>query len=314
MMRQVTGYLSRLSRDFGDSWTRFWFTPGDPATVAAIRVLAGGLLVYLHATLLFDLDAFFGPDGLLPPGEIAMLEANTFSYLNYLTSPTELWAVHLLGLAVLVAFAAGYWTRVTSIASLVVFLSTVHRAPIITGRTEAVLAMLLLYLCIAPCGRRFSLDARLAARKTRRAAEPELSTAATIATRLIQVHLCLLVAMMAFSQLSGEIWWSGAGIWFLITRPQSRLVDLSGLESSPLVVDALSHLLVGFELLFPVLVWIRMFRPLMLGAGVFIWTLLALITGDLTFTLALLAASLAFVRPERIVEFVRSRTARVATA
>jgi len=314
MMRHVTAYFSRLSQGFGEGWNRFWFTPSDPATVSAIRLLAGVLLVYMHATLCFDLEAFFGAEGLLPVGEIAILEANTFSYLNYLVSPAELWIVHLLGLAVLVAFAAGLFSRVTSVLSLVVFLSTVHRAPMITGRTEIVLAMLLLYLCLAPCGRRFSLDAWLAARKGKRTDEAELFTTATISTRLIQLHLSMLVLMMAFSQLSGEAWWSGDGIWFLITRPQSRLVDLTGLETSPFAIDFLSHLLIGFEMTFPILVWPRLFRPLMLGLGVFVWSLLALITGDLTFTAALLVASLAFVQPETVLEVAQSRRARVATA
>jgi hypothetical protein len=314
MMRHVTAYFSRLSQGFGEGWTRFWFTPSDPATVSAIRLLAGVLLVYMHATLCFDLEAFFGAEGLLPVGEIAILEANTFSYLNFLVSPTELWIVHLLGLAVLVAFAAGLFSRVTSVLSLVVFLSTVHRAPMITGRTEIVLAMLLLYLCLAPCGRRFSLDAWLAARKRKRTDEAELFTTATISTRLIQLHLSMLVLMMAFSQLSGEVWWSGDGIWFLITRPQSRLVDLTGLETSPFLIDFLGHLLIGFEMTFPILVWPRLFRPLMLGLGVCVWSLLALITGDLTFTAALLVASLAFVRPETVLEVAQFRQARVATS
>ncbi len=314
MMRHITDYFSRLSQGFGEGWTKFWFTPGDPAAVSAIRLLTGVLLVYMHATLMLDLEAFFGADGLLPVGEIAILEANTFSYLNFVVSPAELWTVHLIGLAVLIAFAAGFFTRVTSVLSLVVFLSTVHRAPMITGRTEVVLAMLLLYLCLAPCGRRFSLDAWLAGRKGKRPVEAEMFTTATISTRLIQIHLCLLVLMMAFSQLSGEAWWSGDGIWFLITRPQSRLIDLTGLESSPFAVDFLSHLLIGFELLFPILVWSKLFRPLMLALGVFVWSLLALITGDLTFTAAMLIASLAFVGPETVLDVARSRRTRVATA
>lgn len=313
MMHRVTEYFSRLSQGIGDQWTRFWFTPSNPATVSAVRLLTGVLLVYMHATLCFDLEAFFGASGLLPVEEISIIEANTFSYLNYVVSPAELWTAHLLGLAVLVAFAAGLFTRITSLLSLVVFLSTVQRAPMITGRTEIILSMLLLYLCVAPCGRRFSLDAWLAARKGQRRDETSLFTTATIATRLIQIHLCLLMLMMAFSQLSGEAWWSGDGIWFLITRPDSRLVDLTGLESSPLVIDFLGHLLVGFELLFPLLVWSRLFRPLMLGLGLVVWSLLALITGDLTFTASLLIASLAFVAPETVSEVVSSRRARVAT-
>jgi hypothetical protein len=220
--------------------------------------------------------------------------------LNFLATPAELWAVHLIGLAVLVMFAAGLWTRVTTVLALVVFLSDVNRAPMITGPTESVAAMVMLYLCLAPCGRRFSIDALLAARKARPAADPrgELSTMATIATRLIQVHLALLVAMMGLSQLAGDVWWNGLGMWFLITREQSRLVDFTWLHTKPYLIDFWTHVVVLFELCFPLLIWNRLARPLLLSLGLVIWTSLAMVTGDITFALMLFIASLAFVPGE----------------
>jgi hypothetical protein len=312
MMHSARDYFARLSRTFGEGWTRFWFLPSDPATVSAIRLLTGLVVVYLHATLSLDLVAFFGPQGMLPVADIAPLEGNTFSYLNFATSAGELWAMHLIGLAVLVMFAVGLWTRVTTVLALIVFLSVVHRAPMITGRTEVVVAMVLLYLCFAPCGDRFSLDARRASRQTKQPgySGPEPSTLATIVTRLIQVHLALLIAMMAFSQLSEPAWWSGSGIWFLITREQSRLVDFSGLISSPLLVDLWAHTLIAFELLFPILIWVPIFRPLLLGLGVILWTSLGLVTGDLTFTLMLLIASVAFISPATILSVASRRAVR----
>jgi hypothetical protein len=84
------------------------------------------------------------------------------------------------------------------------------------------------------------------------------------------------------------------------------------LESSPFVVDFLSHLLIGFELLFPVLIWSRLLRPLVLGVAVVVWTLLALVTGDLTFTFALFTASLAFIQPETLLGAIRPRQAIAA--
>lgn len=317
MIKAVTNYFARLSSALGQGWTRFWFTPSDADTVSAIRLLAGLIVVYLHATLSLDLIAFFGPKGLLPVADIAPLEGATFSYLNYLSTPAELWTVHLLGLAVLVLFAAGAFTRVTSILALLVFLSDVHRAAMITGPTESILAMVLLYLCLAPCGRRFSIDAVLRARKSRPpgAPQPQPSTMATIATRLMQVHLALLIAMMGFSQLAGEVWWNGLGIWFLITREQSRLVDFTWLHTSPLVIDFWTHLVVLFELSFPLLVWIRLARPLMLALGLLVWTSLALVTGDITFALALCVASLAFVPPALVRACVeRSKNAAPVSA
>jgi hypothetical protein len=162
--------------------------------------------------------------------------------------------------------------------------------------------MLLAYLCLAPCGRRFSLDHWLAIRRGSAIAPAagELSTAATIATRLIQVHLALWVAMMGFSKLTGDTWWSGLGIWWLIARPESRLVDFSWLHTNPRLIDLWTHAVVFFELSFPILIWIPLARPLMLAAGLVVWTSLALVTGDITFAVALAIASMAFVSPALI--------------
>ncbi len=304
MIRRVTEYVSRLAEELGQGWNQFWFTPSDPATLSTIRLFTGLLVVYLHATLSFDLIAFFGPDGLLPALEIAPLEGQTFSYLNFLSTPGELWAAHLIGLAVLILFTVGFWTRLTSILALIVFLSDVNRAPMITSLTEPIAAAVMLYLCLAPCGRRYSIDAWLA-RRSRPAAVPQdppsdLSTMATIATRLIQVHLALLVAMMGFSKLGGEVWWVGTGMWWLVSRPESRLVDFVWLYKNPMLIDAWTHLVVLFELSFGLLIWIPVARPLLLAVGVFVWASIALVTGDLPFAMMMCVASLAFISPAAV--------------
>lgn len=319
MIGRVTDYFARLADAFGQGWTRFWFTPSDPATLSAIRLLTGLIVVYLHATLSFDLVAYFGPGGLLPVAEIAPLEGWTFSYLNYLSAPPELWTVHLLGLAVLVLFTLGFWTRLTSVLALVVFLADVNRAPMITSLTEPIAAMVMLYLCLAPCGRRFSIDAVMARSAQRVSLLPrdpasELSTMATIATRLIQVHLALVVAMMAFSKLGGEVWWLGTGVWWLASRAESRLVDLTWLAKTPKLLDAWTHLIVLVELSFPILVWIPLARPLMLATGALVWASIAVLTGDITFALMMGIASLAFISPAGVQACCRRPVAAAASA
>ena len=302
MTNAVFDYFRRLAAGFGRGWTSFWFTPSDPSVLSLIRLLIGAVVVYLHATLSFDLVELFGAGGLLPAADIAPLEAGTWSYLNYLSTPGELWTVHLIGLIVCVLFMVGFWTRLTTVLALVVFLADVNRAPMITGCTESIAAMLMCYLCLAPCGRRFSIDARLAARSRTPESQSgvatnELSTTATIATRLIQIHLAMLVGVMAFSQLSGEVWWIGTGMWWLIARQESRLIDLSWLYAWPKVIEFWTHAVVLFELCFATLIWVPLARPLLLACGALVWTSLALVTGDITFAIALVIASLAFLSP-----------------
>src|SRR5205823_1114818 len=135
---------------------------------------------------------------------------------------------------VLGLFTAGCFTRLTSILSLVVFLSYVHRGPMLTAQVEPIVAFVLFYLCLGPAGRSFSVDGWLAARRGAAASplvpatvarrgvaanqapvEPPFpgSVAATISVRLIQVHLTVVYAMMGIGKLAGEAWWNGLGMW-----------------------------------------------------------------------------------------------------
>jgi hypothetical protein len=135
---------------------------------------------------------------------------------------------------------------------------------------------------------------------------------ATIATRLIQVHLALLVAMMGFSKLSGDVWWIGTGVWWLATRPESRLLDVTWLYKYPLLIDAWTHVVVLFELGFPLLIWIRVARPLVLAVGVLVWASIALLTGDVPFAVMMCVASLAFVSPAAVQSCCRPASPRPA--
>jgi hypothetical protein len=222
--------------------------------------------------------------------------------LNLVSSPGALLVVHCLGLAVLVLFTIGVWSRLTSVLALVVVLSNIHRAPMITTQVEPVLTMVLFYLCLGPAGASWSID-RLRSRRTAFAAAapgtqaglPPASYSATLSLRLIQVHLAMLCATMGMAKLMGEVWWSGMGAWWLATRPESRLADLTAMPRY--LVNLWTHVIVAFELGFPILIWVRLARPLLLGIAVAVWLSIAVLTGQVTFALMMLIASLSYCSP-----------------
>jgi hypothetical protein len=310
----------RAAPSLGDAWNRFWFTPADPFSLAIVRVLVGVLALYWLATFTPDLERYFGPAGLLPLETVRAWSADSwrFSYLDFTSRPAELYVVHAAGLAVLVLFTVGLWTRITSILSLVVVLSYVHRAPMLTGQFEPVLSLVLLYLCLAPCGRTLSLDALLA----RRRADPLRparvdSIWANVALRLLQIHLCVVYPMMALAKLRASVWWTGQAVWWLAARPDSRLVDLTGLLSleargEPIglyLVNVWTHAVVAVELSFCVLVWFRRTRPALLVCSMIVWASLALVTGQTLFCLLMMAANLAFVPAETLRRWLRAERA-----
>lgn len=309
------------SRANAGLWNQFWFQPSDPFVLSVLRVLTGMMATYLVASYTSDLYRWFGPDGVLPTTVVHRLldgisaeavPANFhWSYLNiFADSNTALSIVHGLGLLVLIAFTLGFFSRFTSVLAFVVVASYIHRAPMITGPFETVLSFVLFYLCFGPCGAYLSLDQWLAKRKKsgdgmdQQPHELKISWTANVAVRLIQVHLAAFYLLLGLSKLSGRpgneffgSWWTGEAIWWLMTRSESRLVDATFLANDVglLLVNLVTHAIVAFELLFPVLIWRPALRRWFLIANVVIWILLALLTGLVSYAVMLVIASLAFV-------------------
>ena len=44
----VRSYVAELSHAMVRGWNDFWFTPVDPATLGAVRIAVGLVLLYVH--------------------------------------------------------------------------------------------------------------------------------------------------------------------------------------------------------------------------------------------------------------------------
>ncbi len=315
-------YWTLLTDEFGESWNRFWFTARDPAPVCGMRILVGILLLYFLASHSADLVTWYGPQGLLKSSTVrqlttpAMADGSTgetylWSYLHLARTPSQLWLLHLGGLAVALLYTAGIGTRVTSVLAALVALAYVHRSPMLNGPFESVLTMLLLYTCIAPCGACWSVDAWWRKRQAGDSADlPAVapSVLANISLRLLQIHVAGLYLLMGLSQLAGAFeaenaatWWRGDAMWWLIAKSESRVIDLTFLSTATLgyVVNLWTHLVVFGELAFGILIWKPLARPLLLVLATVAWLTLAPVTGLLSYSVAMLIANLAFLPEEQ---------------
>jgi len=322
MSNPIATYLVDLHEQTVIGWNRFWFTARAPDGVCLIRALAGmGGFAFVWSHMA-DSEIWFGTNGLLPATTVERLVDSLdsgashqwLSPLTYLESSTSLWAWHGFALFVMAALAVGLASRVAVVAALVVVLSYVHRAPLITGLSEPLLSMLLFYLCFTPCGACWSVDRWWANRKARRndqaLTDPALSVGATIGTRLIQVHLSALYISLGLSKLGAETWWTGDAVWWLLARSETRLVDLTFLHDATYLINAWTHAIIAFELLFGVLVWNRLARPLLLVLAVVMWSLFAVLTSLIGFAALMLVAHLSFIEPERLRDVWRALTRR----
>jgi hypothetical protein len=115
----------------------------------------------------------------------------------------------------------------------------------------------------------------------------------------MQVHVAVIYFVMALSKLRTKdpVWWWGTAVWGLIAKPESRLVDLTGLSDHIYILNVWTLSIVIFELAFAFLIWNRLARPLLLGLALPIWIGTALLTGMTSWVLMMLVANLAFVSP-----------------
>jgi hypothetical protein len=317
MIDAIRDYFDTLTRSLGQGWNQFWFRPSGAMSLSVLRILTGLMALWLHLTLLPDLESYFGPEGMLPVETVHQLNIDpetgtsryVFSYLTLCRTSGELQAAHAIGAVILIMFIVGAFSRVTAVLALAVVLSTIHRGVMLTAEVEPILTMVMCYLCLGPTGAHLSVDRWLARRKRFKAKEsnpaaetsledgPAPTTSAQVATRLIQVHLAAIYAVMVLSKLLSEAWWDGEAVYWLANTSPSALVDLTWLYAYPKTIDAWTHAIVLFELSFPLLIWVPLARPLVLSVAVVMWLSLALLTGLVPFCLMMLVANLAFVSP-----------------
>jgi len=278
------------------AWDRFWFTPVEARSLGLLRLLSGVMLVYTHLVWGLALEEFFGPNGWQDPELVQTLQQESSAWSFWWWIPGEwLWPVHWGSLAILVLYAAGLWTRVTSVLSLVIAISYAHRAPMATFGLDQINILICLYLCLAPCGAFFSLDSVLRHRSG--GPPPGTSMAAGIVRRLLQVHVAVLYLSAGIAKLKGETWWDGTAIWLGAANLEYQSNSLLWLAWHPRLVDLLTHMTLLWELTFVAFVWKPVFRPLVLLVGVTIHLGIGLFLGMWTFGLVMICTYIAFLPP-----------------
>ncbi|MDX1947641.1 MAG: HTTM domain-containing protein [Pirellulaceae bacterium] len=284
-------------------WDRFWFTPAQPHTLALLRILGGGMILYTHLVWSINLEAFLGPQGWLPRGATAVLnqtaEGNIYawSYLAWVDSPALVWPLHIAALIVLAMLVAGFWTRATSILAFVITLSYCHRLPMAMFGLDQINALLAMYLMVGRSGDVWSVDRWLATRK--HAAPPIAPSIGTnIAIRLIQLHMCIIYLFGGIGKMKGVTWWDGTATWYSFSNLEYQSLDMLWTVHYPAVLSLLTHITVFWETFYCFLVWNKITRPICLALAVAVHGGIALFLGMKTFGLVMIIANMAFLSPE----------------
>ncbi len=306
----ATSYLRALFQDGAQAWDGFWFTPADPINLGVIRILLGALLLYTHLTALPDLLDYIGPSGWvdrialaemwrLPfnPADTASgrLGSGTQSIWFYLQTPALIWAGQALFLLAIVCFTLGFATRAASILVWIGHVSYVQRGTVIAFGMDSIIALLTLYLIFAPAGATLSIDRWRAGQPAGR------SVVANFILRLIQVHLCLIYLFSGLSKLHGASWWNGTALYQALMISETSLFDLDWMARREWLWLFISNLggflTLAVELGFPVLIWNRRLRPLVLALVALMQLTTAALLSLGCFQVAMFATLVAFFPP-----------------
>lgn len=295
-----SGYFSQWQ----SSWDQFWFASRDPIVLGVMRVFVGLIVLYTHLVWTLGLSAFLGSEAMLPEQYRYMLFGNSFawSHLDWLgSSPIVLMSAHVVGLIVIAMFTIGFRTRWTGILTALLVISYANRGMGSLFGLDQINGFLCLYLAIGNAGSSFSWDVW---RKSKNGAPNEAGQGSgsdvwtNIATRMIQIHMCVVYGFAAIGKLQGETWFTGEAIWRALASYEYQTLDMTWLAGHMPLVAVITLLALAWELCYPALIWPRLTRPLMLAIAIPIHLGIGICMGMLTFGLIMLVGNLAFVEPD----------------
>lgn len=286
-------YFDELIAEMGSRWNRFWFAPLHDDVLVRIRPLVCTLAAVWLLISMAGSQWWFGSAGWSSASlarQLCIATEGTWAsrfHISPLWSSSEpivfqVWAACGLVLAVLGALGLGGRAVMLALCASVLFLA--QRMTWTSGALEPFLVAMLAYLVIDP-GR--SLVSR--------ASEPAAPRPTlTLATRLIQFHVWLLVAAALAGLLSSVPWWRGDAFWWLAATGHSQTLTRELLRDHILLTNALTHAVLICTAISVVALWSQLLRPIGVVCGCVLGCAYALLGDQTLYGLLLIAGLVSF--------------------
>ncbi len=315
-------------KTFLDRIRGFFFRPSSAHSLAVIRVATGAMIAYIHLIWMLNLESFMGPHALINNASWRALHQGPvpdykWTYLAQTESMTILWAHESLACISGLMLCAGCFTRTFGIIAWFTTLMTAHRMTGLLFGLDQIALMVAMYLCIARSGtvwsfdnwmqQRFSAAFRsrhwlgamtglVGARHSENGCEL-LATdcwSNTLATRLIQLHLCVIYLFGGLGKLRGEMWWDGSAMWYSIASYEYQSLDMTWTGHFAILSSMATHLTLFWEVSYCALIWPKWVRAWTLLVALLVHGGIALFLGMFTFGLMMIVANMAFIPPQRM--------------
>jgi hypothetical protein len=243
----------------------WWLAPRRLDALFGARIAIGAVLVAAYAQRAPLVADLFGPAGIggadlyarvagVPPFHPGI--APVLDVLRQVRSEVVVLALYALLLASLAAFAAGLWTRSAGAVALALHVAFWVRNPLAFTGWAGFVTGPLLYLVLAPVGRRLSVDAWL---RRRRGLAPLSAIAPGWPLRLLQIHVCAMYAVSGWSRLDKPDWIDGRMVEIALGSALSSRVAIDWSPVAPLLAG-LTWTALALEALAPILLWVPRVR------------------------------------------------------
>lgn len=284
-------------------WNCFWFAGSSPGMLGVMRVLTGSLVLYTLMVWTFDFEAFLG-GGILSADyrqllwddpAVSMMAWSHFDWTpDWLRMP-----VHVLGMLTVLLWTLGVFPAVTGWLTAALVISYSNRATGALFGLDQILAFLTLYLAIGRSGDAFSIVQWWRKRQATSSATAPQSPLSnswrnTVATRMLQIHLCVVYLFAGLGKFQGEKWLDGEAIWGALASHEYQTANMLWMADHMWLVALLTTLTLFWEVGYAALIWPRLTRPIMLAMAVPMHLGIGLCMGMMEFGLAMLVANMAF--------------------
>jgi hypothetical protein len=198
------------------------------------------------------------------------------------------------------AMMLGLYTRASTVMTLLLWVSLYVSNPFVGSGGDAILRMVLLYMCLTDSGRHWSLDARLRNRRGRvRGIVPDwMSNTLHNLGMILIVHQVVMVYLgSSFWKVQSPVWKDGTAVYYpLQTDAYSPWHDvLQPIYADATLIAAATYAAVLVQMFFPVLLLYRPTRFLSLIAITGMHLGIGLLMGIMYFSLVMIAVDMILV-------------------
>lgn len=291
-------------------WNRTFHTPAPCAPLGCFRILLG-LLVLAHLALLWpDLEAWYGPHGVISRETARTVSGGRGWSLFDILPPHAAASWVFWGCALgSVGMTIGLLSRGSAILVFVTLVSLHHRNPLILNSGDAFLRICCFFMMFAPLGASCSVDRLIAIARGK--VGPEPATAPPWAARLIQFQLALVYLHTFLWKVRGSDWLDGTALYY-----SSRLADFWRFPVPYLfehlwTIKLLTWGTLAVELALGLFLWVREWRPWILLSGVLLHLGIGYSMNIPLFAPTMLSAYVLFLNMDSAQRCLRALDARV---